>query len=48
MQEDDDPETLHNNLTMIVSCGTRLSYLVNDILDLSALKVGTLSITIII
>lgn len=44
MQEDDDPDTMHNNLAMIVSCGRRLSYLVNDILDLSALKVGSLSI----
>jgi signal transduction histidine kinase len=44
MQDSDEPENLHNNLSMIVSCGKRLSYLVNDILDLSALKVGTLNI----
>eukprot|EP00026_Physarum_polycephalum_P000057 Phypoly_transcript_00057.p1 GENE.Phypoly_transcript_00057~~Phypoly_transcript_00057.p1 ORF type:complete len:2589 (+),score=470.61 Phypoly_transcript_00057:138-7904(+) len=44
MQDNDEPENLHNNLAMIVTCGKRLSYLVNDILDLSALKVGTLNI----
>lgn len=45
MQDNQDPDSVSNNLEMIVACGKRLSYLVNDILDLSALKVGTLSIT---
>ena len=44
MQDDYEPDNLHNNLGMIIACGKRLAYLVNDILDLSALKVGTLNI----
>lgn len=38
------PSSMQTSLSMIVSCGKRLANLVNDILDISALKVGTLSI----
>lgn len=38
------PQNTCNNLTMIVSSGKRLANLVNDILDLSALKAGSLTI----
>lgn len=38
------PQATCNNLVMIVNSGKRLANLVNDILDLSALKAGSLTV----